>query len=125
MNVIGYAGGNVEIRCPYAEGYEGRSKYLCRGSCPASWIFHNKDIPVQTLQGQTQAIHGRFTLDDDTTARVFTVTITGLTAKDSGRYWCAVKTGFGAGDEYTEMLLEVVKRTYANSIIYLFGLENI
>ncbi len=33
----------------------------------------------------------RFSLTDDTTARVFTVSITDLRTEDEGRYWCAVK----------------------------------
>src|SRR4029434_7368930 len=80
IEVTGHVGGSALIRCPYDKGYEEYSKYLCRGSCP---VMGGKDIPVRTEAGQTKAVNGRFSLHDDTTARVFTVTITGLTAKDS------------------------------------------
>ncbi|XP_031418277.1 CMRF35-like molecule 6 isoform X2 [Clupea harengus] len=104
IEVTGYVGGSALIRCPYDNGYEGKSKYLCRGSCP---VGGGKVIPVRTEAGQTKAVNGRFSLHDDTTARVFTVIITGLTAKDSGKYWCAITTGLLRTDVYTEVALKV------------------
>ena len=103
IEVTGYVGGSALIRCHYDNGYEGYSKYLCRGSCS---VMGGKDIPVRTEASQTKAVNGRFSLHDDTTARVFTVTITGLTAKDSGKYWCAILI-HGKKDVYTEVALEV------------------
>ncbi|KAL2086209.1 hypothetical protein ACEWY4_017268 [Coilia grayii] len=101
MRVTGYVGGSAEIRCPYKKGYETNSKYLCRGECQIS----KKDIPVQTQQGETEATNGRFSLHDNSTANtnVFTATITGLTAEDSGKYWCAIKTGHFKADWYAEV----------------------
>ncbi|XP_041961096.1 uncharacterized protein LOC121719476 isoform X8 [Alosa sapidissima] len=101
IQVTGYVGRSAVIRCPYDRSYVGYSKYLCRGKC----IWGSKDIPVRTEAGQTKAINGRFSLHDDTTAGVFTVTITGLTAGDSGQYWCGVKTGTGRYDVFTEVKL--------------------
>ncbi|XP_031418282.1 CMRF35-like molecule 9 isoform X1 [Clupea harengus] len=100
IEVTGYVGGSALIRCPYDKGYEGYPKYLCRGSC----VVGGKVISVRT--GQTKAVNGRFSLHDDTTARVFTVTITGLTAKDSGQYWCSIYV-FIKKDVYTEVALKV------------------
>ncbi|XP_076135424.1 polymeric immunoglobulin receptor-like [Alosa pseudoharengus] len=105
IKVTGYVGKSAEIRCPYDRGYEGHSKYLCRGRC----IWGIKDIPIRTEAGQTKAVNGRFSLHDDATAGVFTVTITGLTAEDSGQYWCGVATGFGSYDVFTEVKLNVKK----------------
>ncbi|XP_076141086.1 uncharacterized protein LOC143123507 isoform X2 [Alosa pseudoharengus] len=106
ISVTGYVGRSAVIRCPYDRGYVGHSKYLCRGSC-RHLAF--KDKIVKTEDGQTKAISGRFSLHDDTTAGVFTVTITGLTAGDSGQYWCGVKTGFGPKDVFSEVELKVQK----------------
>ncbi|XP_041961091.1 CMRF35-like molecule 1 isoform X3 [Alosa sapidissima] len=105
IQVDGYVGRSAVIRCPYDRGYVGYSKYLCRGKC----IWGSKDIPIRTDDGQTKAINGRFSLHDDTTTGVFTVTITGLSAGDSGQYWCGITTGPGKYDIYTEVELNVKK----------------
>ncbi|XP_076141153.1 CMRF35-like molecule 5 [Alosa pseudoharengus] len=105
IQVTGYEGKSAVIRCPYDRGYVGYSKYLCRGKC----IWGSKDIPVRTEAGQTRAINGRFSQHDDTTAGVFTVTITRLSAEDSGQYWCGVKTGTGRYDVFTEVKLNIKK----------------
>ncbi|KAL7852106.1 hypothetical protein SRHO_G00178910 [Serrasalmus rhombeus] len=42
------------------------------------------------IQNSGSAEDQRFSLDDDTAARVFTITITDLRAEDGGRYWCGV-----------------------------------
>ncbi|XP_016361880.1 uncharacterized protein LOC107703669 [Sinocyclocheilus anshuiensis] len=51
------------------------------------------------------AKYQRFSLSDDTTARVFTVTITDLRTEDAGQYWCAVERTLP--DVYSEILLLV------------------
>ncbi|XP_062395801.1 CMRF35-like molecule 8 [Sardina pilchardus] len=103
IQVTGYVGRSVVIKCPYNRRYVVNSKYLCRGAC----VWGNKDMPIRTEAGQTKAINGRFSLHDDTTAGVFTVTITELTEKDSGQYWCGVNAGFGRYDVFTEVKLKV------------------
>ncbi len=47
----------------------------------------------------------RFSLTDDTTARVFTVSITDLRTEDAGLYWCAVERTLT--DVYSEIMLLV------------------
>ncbi|XP_041961224.1 CMRF35-like molecule 5 isoform X2 [Alosa sapidissima] len=101
--VKGHIGGKAVIECPYPPGCEHRQKYVCRGDCPPG----NKDIPVQTAVSQVWAKTGRFSLHDNATARVFTVTITGLTAKDSGKYWCAVQFPWYNSDLYTELRIDI------------------
>ncbi|KAL2086269.1 hypothetical protein ACEWY4_017328 [Coilia grayii] len=104
-SVEGLVGGRAVVRCPYPRGYGRAQKYLCRGDCSP---LLSKDLPVQTAAGQTWADTGRVSLHDNTTARVFTVTITGLTAKDSGKYWCGVQMPWHTPDLYTELWLRVV-----------------
>lgn len=101
--VEGYIGGTAVIRCPYESGYENNRKYLCRGDCS----FSNKNIEVQTQEGDVSAISGRFYLHDNTSARVFTITITGLTSEDSGKYHCAVKFPWYKQDSYRELSIIV------------------
>uniref|UniRef100_A0A673MHW7 CMRF35-like molecule 1 n=1 Tax=Sinocyclocheilus rhinocerous TaxID=307959 RepID=A0A673MHW7_9TELE len=96
--VIGHRGGRFDIRCPYESGYESNPKYFCKGECK----FGNKFIMVKS---GSPAKDQRFSLSDDTTARVFTVTITDLRTEDEGQYWCGVERILP--DVYSEILLLV------------------
>ncbi|KAL6482086.1 hypothetical protein MHYP_G00101660 [Metynnis hypsauchen] len=91
--VTGHTGRSVQIKCPYDSGYETYIKYLCRGKCSDLW--GTKDIPVQSGSAEDQ----RFSLDDDTAARVFTITITDLRPEDEGTYWMKQRT---AGTDHSE-----------------------
>uniref|UniRef100_A0A671NHD1 Immunoglobulin domain-containing protein n=1 Tax=Sinocyclocheilus anshuiensis TaxID=1608454 RepID=A0A671NHD1_9TELE len=82
--VTGHRGDRFDIRCPYESGYESNPKYFCKGESK----FGNKVIMVKS---GSLAKYQRFSLSDDTTARVFTVTITDLRTEDAGQYWCAVE----------------------------------
>ncbi|XP_053333571.1 CMRF35-like molecule 7 [Clarias gariepinus] len=97
--VTGYRGRSVQIKCPYTSGYEKKTKYLCRGRCS---VVRIKDIPVDS---KSPAKDSRFSLYDDTTAKVFTVTITDLRPEDENTYWCGIQ-GI-VYDSYTEILLLV------------------
>ncbi|XP_047659551.1 CMRF35-like molecule 5 isoform X3 [Tachysurus fulvidraco] len=97
--VNGYRGRSVQIKCPYESGYEDNNKYLCRGECPYGG---NKDIPVES---GSPAKDTRFSLYDNKTARVFTVTITDLRPEDGNTYWCAIERKLK--DIYTKILLQV------------------
>uniref|UniRef100_A0A8C1LHF7 Immunoglobulin domain-containing protein n=1 Tax=Cyprinus carpio TaxID=7962 RepID=A0A8C1LHF7_CYPCA len=99
--VKGHKGGRLNIRCTYESGYESNSKYLCKGKC----LFGNKVIVVKS---GSPAKDRRFSLSDDTTARVFTVTITDLRQEDAGQYWCGVERTLIA-DVYSEIMV-LVKR---------------
>ncbi|KAI5623654.1 CMRF35-like molecule 3 [Silurus asotus] len=99
--VTGYRGRSVQIKCHYESKSKMKNKYLCRGKCPY-WPAI-KDIPVQS---GSPAEDTRFSLYDNTTAKIFTVTITDLKAEDANTYWCVVQqTGI---DIYTELQLLVV-----------------
>ncbi|XP_046693386.1 CMRF35-like molecule 5 [Silurus meridionalis] len=84
--VTGYRGRSVQIKCHYDSGYEDYNKYLCRGECP-HWPG-TKDIPVQSGPPVKDT---RFSLYDDTTTKIFTVTITDLRAEDANTYWCVIE----------------------------------
>ncbi|KAL6482148.1 hypothetical protein MHYP_G00102280 [Metynnis hypsauchen] len=100
--VTGHRGRSVQIKCPYDSGYETYIKYLCRGECSAL-PWETKDIPVQSGSAEDQ----RFSLDDDTAARVFTINITDLRPEDGGTYWCGIKRLKPHPDLFTEILLLV------------------
>ncbi|KAF4075493.1 hypothetical protein AMELA_G00235000 [Ameiurus melas] len=109
ITVTGYRGRSVQINCSYDSGYEEYNKYLCRGKCPYGG---NKDIPVHS---GSPAEDTRFSLYDNTTAKVFTVTITDLRTEDGNTYWCVIqRTG---PNIYTEFLLLVQTDDPANSTV--------
>ncbi|XP_053333567.1 CMRF35-like molecule 3 [Clarias gariepinus] len=97
--VTGYRGRSVQIKCSYTSGYENNEKYLCRRRCS---VVRIKDIPVDS---KSPAKDSRFSLYDDTTAKVFTVTITDLRPEDGNTYWCGIQGR--VYDSYTEILLLV------------------
>ncbi|XP_056586264.1 CMRF35-like molecule 8 [Triplophysa dalaica] len=84
VHVTGHRGKTLQITCSYKSGYETYKKYLCKGQC----IVGFKDIIVES---GFPAKDKRFSLNDDTTARVFTVTITDLRTDDEGKYWCGIQ----------------------------------
>ncbi|XP_052473988.1 CMRF35-like molecule 9 [Carassius gibelio] len=97
--VRGFRGERVDIRCTYESGYEKHSKYLCKGECN----FGSRNIIVRSGSPTEDP---RFSLRDDTTARVFTVTITDLRTEDAGQYWCGVERTLNT-DVYSEIMLLV------------------
>ncbi|XP_056622638.1 uncharacterized protein LOC130435807 [Triplophysa dalaica] len=104
VQVTGHRGETVHITCPYESGYETNKKYLCKGECFVGF----RNIIVESGSPPKD---DRFSLIDDTTARVFTVTITDLRADDEGKYWCGVSTPYLLLDEYSEILLLVKSDT--------------
>ncbi|CAM4447894.1 unnamed protein product [Leuciscus chuanchicus] len=98
QTISGYRGERVDIRCSYESGYESYSKYFCKGEC--NYGFRN--IMVES---GSPAKDERFSLTDDTTARVFTVTITDLRTEDEGQYWCGVEKTVPLPDVYSEIML--------------------
>ncbi|XP_058634643.1 uncharacterized protein LOC131542209 isoform X1 [Onychostoma macrolepis] len=98
--VTGHRGERLDIRCSYESGYESNSKYFCKGEC----IFGFRNIMVKS---GSPAKDKRFSLTDDTTTRVFTVSITDLRSTDQGQYWCAVERTVYFNDVYSEIVLLV------------------
>ncbi|XP_051742376.1 CMRF35-like molecule 8 isoform X12 [Ctenopharyngodon idella] len=110
--VTGHRGERVEIRCSYESGYESNSKYFCKGEC----TIGNKIIMVES---GSAAKDERFSLTDNTTNRVFTITITDLRTEDEGQYWCAVKRTLNT-DVYSEIVL-LVKEALRSDLVSVAG----
>uniref|UniRef100_A0A671NPI8 Immunoglobulin domain-containing protein n=1 Tax=Sinocyclocheilus anshuiensis TaxID=1608454 RepID=A0A671NPI8_9TELE len=107
VTVTGHRGHRLDIRCPYESGYGSNSKYFCKGKCNFANIMVKSGSPAKDQ---------RFSLSDDTTARVFTVTITDLRTEDEGQYWCGVDRTLSA-DVYSEILC-ILNMTITNTVIY-------
>ncbi|XP_051559012.1 polymeric immunoglobulin receptor-like [Myxocyprinus asiaticus] len=99
--VFGHEGESVEIICPYDPIYKSKSKYLCKGTCST----RDRNPLTETVRDQNETKTGRLTLNDDIIASVFTVTITGLTAEDAGKYCCAMTLERDVNCLYTHLII--------------------
>ncbi|XP_051730944.1 polymeric immunoglobulin receptor-like isoform X27 [Ctenopharyngodon idella] len=100
MRVTGYSGGGVMITCGYDEAYRGNEKYFCKGQ----WSTCTDQIKTEEKNKWVQK--DRFSLYDDTTSGVFTVTIRDLSERDSGTHYCGTEN-FGL-DPNTKVDLKVI-----------------
>uniref|UniRef100_A0A3B5PV37 Immunoglobulin V-set domain-containing protein n=1 Tax=Xiphophorus maculatus TaxID=8083 RepID=A0A3B5PV37_XIPMA len=74
---------SVTISCPYDSQSVNKLKFLCRGNRPST-------CRQQAVITSSNTQNGRFRLSDDRKSRIFTVTISSLTLKDSGSYLCGI-----------------------------------
>ncbi|KAI7811125.1 putative CMRF35-like molecule 8 [Triplophysa rosa] len=120
FSVTGYTGGAVTITCPYDRGYTSNEKYFCKGQKPViprrGWCSDliRTDVKDKWVKSE------RFSLYDDTTTSVFTVTITDLNEDDSDTYQCVVDI-VGWTDIYTEVKLTVREGALSFSVMGYTG----
>ncbi|XP_073716111.1 polymeric immunoglobulin receptor [Misgurnus anguillicaudatus] len=95
--VFGDEGGSAQIICPYDPIYKSKSKYLCKSSTT------DRNPLIETVRDEMKM--NRLTLNDDMTASVFTVNITGLTAEDAGKYCCTVRLETDVIYLYTHLII--------------------
>uniref|UniRef100_A0A671NPF9 Immunoglobulin V-set domain-containing protein n=1 Tax=Sinocyclocheilus anshuiensis TaxID=1608454 RepID=A0A671NPF9_9TELE len=95
-----HEGESAEIICPYDSIYKSKPKSLCKGKCST----RDRNTLNETVREEKETKTGRLTLNDNVTARVFTGTITGLTAEDAGKYWCAVTLETDLNYLYTHLI---------------------
>ncbi|KAK7161044.1 hypothetical protein R3I94_003883 [Phoxinus phoxinus] len=99
--VVRREGESAEIFCPYYSIYKSKSKSLCKGKCST----RDRNTLNETVREEKETKTDRLTLNDDVTASVFTGTITGLTAEDAGKYWCAVTLERDVNYLYTHLIV--------------------
>ncbi|XP_072133903.1 CMRF35-like molecule 5 [Mobula birostris] len=99
--VFGTVGETVTIRCQYHAYYKNYAKYLCKGS---SW---RSCSVIACSSNQQDGTDKRITImDNQTTAELF-ITMTQLTIRDTGHYWCGI-TSFGF-DKMAELHLNITE----------------
>uniref|UniRef100_A0A096MHW5 Ig-like domain-containing protein n=1 Tax=Poecilia formosa TaxID=48698 RepID=A0A096MHW5_POEFO len=76
------AGASVSIPCSYDGKYKNHVKYLCKG-----YVWSSCTYEIRT---DSQRETGKYSISEDKSQRIFTVTIKQLTADDT-YYWCAVE----------------------------------
>ncbi|RXN37185.1 polymeric immunoglobulin receptor-like protein [Labeo rohita] len=99
--VVRHEGESAEIICPYDSIYKSKSKSLCKGKCST----RDRNTLNETVREEKETKTDKLTLNDDVTASVFTGTITGLTAEDAGKYWCAVTLERDLNYLYTHLIV--------------------
>uniref|UniRef100_A0A673MDD6 Immunoglobulin domain-containing protein n=1 Tax=Sinocyclocheilus rhinocerous TaxID=307959 RepID=A0A673MDD6_9TELE len=97
ITVRGTEGGQVTIKCAYANGYENSYKYFYKG------IYKDSNIILNSYGGESSVFDGRFSLRDDHQMSTFTVTIRNLRMADAGPYGCRVyRCGFTLVTQYND-----------------------
>ncbi|KAF4118102.1 hypothetical protein G5714_000153 [Onychostoma macrolepis] len=98
---VRHEGESAEIICPYDSIYKSNTKSLCKGKCST----RDRNPLSETVREEKETKTDRLTLKDNVTASVFTGTITGLTAEDAGKYWCAVTLETDLNYLYTHLMV--------------------
>ncbi|XP_073716157.1 polymeric immunoglobulin receptor-like [Misgurnus anguillicaudatus] len=104
--VFGDEGGSALIICPYDPIYKSKSKYLCKSSTT------DRNPLIETVRDEMKM--NRLTVNDDMTASVFTVNITGLTAEDAGKYCCTVRLETDVIYLYTHLIIIMNEKMILN-----------
>ncbi|XP_031418268.1 polymeric immunoglobulin receptor-like isoform X1 [Clupea harengus] len=85
LTVMSRQGETVAISCKYPKESKGNRQVFC------------KQGHVFTCSNLIEASSGRFTVIDDDSLNVFTVSIRNVSRTDPGIYWCGVRTGANTG----------------------------
>ncbi|XP_046708167.1 polymeric immunoglobulin receptor-like isoform X2 [Silurus meridionalis] len=90
-----HVGGDLNISCKYPQSLRNHSKFLCKRLQPAACVYKEsvkesrKDVNV-----------GKFSLYDDRTEQIFTVSIRNVAEQDSGEFWCGAEAAWTSDHGY-------------------------
>ncbi|KTF72998.1 hypothetical protein cypCar_00050077, partial [Cyprinus carpio] len=112
--VSGVTGEHLKITCHYENKLKNDVKFICKSS---STPLCEKSATKVSSESNS---NGRFSLRDNESAGVFTVTITDLTEEDSGIYWCgAIQRGHGHKNKWISVTdLKISAGKTSSAILY-------
>ncbi|XP_071672709.1 uncharacterized protein [Patagioenas fasciata] len=111
--VQGIQGGSLLVTCEYDPGEEKKPKFWCS---PGIVVFTCGIYIVITSEEQPVVRWDRFSIRDNPTQRVFTVTMEDLKPWDKGTYLCGVRTGITQRDKSAEVQVIVSPASSSSSI---------
>ncbi|KAI5614791.1 polymeric immunoglobulin receptor-like, partial [Silurus asotus] len=90
-----HVGGDLNISCKYPQSLRNYPKFLCKGLQPAACIYKES-----VTESRKDVNVGKFSLYDDRTEQIFTVSIRNVNEQDSGEYWCGAEAAWTSDHGY-------------------------
>ncbi|KAI5614560.1 polymeric immunoglobulin receptor-like isoform X2 [Silurus asotus] len=90
-----HVGGDLNISCKYPQCLRNHAKFLCKRLQPAACIYSES-----VTESRKDVNVGKFSLYDDRTEQIFTVSIRNVAKQDSGEYWCGAEADWTSDHGY-------------------------
>ncbi|XP_046707852.1 polymeric immunoglobulin receptor-like isoform X2 [Silurus meridionalis] len=90
-----HVGGDLNISCKYPQSLRNHAKFLCKGLQPAACVYSES-----VTESRKDVNVGKFSLYDDKTEQIFTVSIRNVIEQDSGEYWCGAEADWTSDHGY-------------------------
>ncbi|KAI5614554.1 polymeric immunoglobulin receptor-like isoform X2, partial [Silurus asotus] len=88
-------GGDLNINCKYPQSFRNHAKFLCKRLQPAACVYSES-----VTESRKDVNVGKFSLYDDRTEQIFTVSIRNVAEQDSGEYWCGAEAAWTSDHGY-------------------------
>ncbi|KAI5614565.1 polymeric immunoglobulin receptor-like isoform X2 [Silurus asotus] len=90
-----HVGGDLNISFKYPQSLRNHPKFLCKGLQPAACVYK------ESVRESRKDVHfGKFSLYDDRTEQIFTVSIRNAAKTDSGEFWCGAEAAWTSDHGY-------------------------
>ncbi|KAF7711880.1 hypothetical protein HF521_000891 [Silurus meridionalis] len=90
-----HVGGDLHISCKYPQSLRNHAKFLCQRLQPAACVYKES-----VTESRKDVNVGKFSLYDDRTEQIFTVSIRNVIEQDSGEYWCGAEAAWTSDHGY-------------------------